>query len=173
MTFRSPCVGQFFCASLPSMIFSTRGRWLGSDSSRFFFLTPARHRVRLDDRFGLGLRLGPSGLEFLAVVERQPRLIRTGRMRFSLRWPLTNWLSSFRSFSISTASSSIFCSCDAMVAACVRMVALALQNAWQPANRWECPCGSLMLRTITRSSKCARGGHTPESTRIPENIFRA
>ena len=37
----------------------------------------ARHRVRLDDRFGLGLRLGPSGLELLAAVERQPRLIRS------------------------------------------------------------------------------------------------
>ena len=35
-------------------------------------------RVGLDDRFGLCLRLGPSGLELLAVFERQPILVRGG-----------------------------------------------------------------------------------------------
>ena len=33
-------------------------------------------RVGLDDRFGLCLGLGPRGLEFLAVFERQPILVR-------------------------------------------------------------------------------------------------
>ena len=41
-------------------------------------LGPALDRVGLDDRFGLCLRLGPSGLELLAVFERQPILVGGG-----------------------------------------------------------------------------------------------
>ena len=36
-----------------------------------------RHRVGLDNRFGLGLRLGPSRLEFFAALERQQSLVRS------------------------------------------------------------------------------------------------
>ena len=94
------------------MICSSRGRWLGSDSSRFFFWTVRVDRVGLDDRLGLRLRLGPSGLELFAASNGSKRLVRAGRIRFSLRWPLMKWLSSLRSFSISGASSSSFLSCD-------------------------------------------------------------
>ncbi len=92
--------------------------------ARLLVLDFALDRVGLDDCFGL--RASAS-----ARAAWNSSLFSNGnqcwsgpvRIRFSLRWPFTKWLSSLRSFSISRPSSSIFFSCAAIIVACEVMVA--------------------------------------------------
>ena len=75
MSSRSPWAGQFVCASSPSMIFLDPRQMAGQRFVPLLLGDGARHRVGLHDRLGLGLRLGPSRLEFLAAFKRQQRLV--------------------------------------------------------------------------------------------------
>ena len=102
------------------MMRSSRRKWLGSDSSRFFFLT-VRVVVKV-------CTIASACASASARAAWNSSLLSNGssdwsgagRIRFSLRWPLTKWLSSLRSFSNSRPSSSIVLPCCAMVAACSR-----------------------------------------------------